>query len=526
MKLLIAEDEIRAREGLVHLIPPIFNEVRAAGNGQDALAIALEMQPDVVLCDVRMPKMNGIELARQLRLRFPDVHLLFISAYSDKEYLKSAISIQADGYLEKPIDEQELLDYLGRITSAITARSLEHRQNDLGELFARQQLLRILLQKGDSREESLALNPSLTHAVLYADHYLPVSIRMQWPGNGASTQYGLFSEIELAEMLFRISQNCLFSILSESQIGVLFYGDHLPSAAECRAGLVPVLKAIREANPQVLNVCACIGDPCDSSAALYNHYHASHLQVLWMCFAGEAPLSIGTLRHSPMPPEDRSSQFETLLRTHQLNAAKQLLWSQTNEIIKGGSGSIEQARQYYELLLSICLRVTSPDHSGYRATRTNAEIMNTFSKLSTLPELCRFICVRIDDISPSMRIDADSTSLVREVQDFIRQNLSDPALSVQAIADKVGLSENYLSAQFKRETGQTLHKVIVDLRIERAKYLLLNHYRMPEVAQRCGFSSAGYFHSVFKKHTGLSPAAFVEGSRARAERGNTLKGGD
>ena len=123
MKLLIAEDEIRAREGLVHLIPPIFNEVRAAGNGQDALAIALEMQPDVVLCDVRMPKMNGIELARQLRLRFPDVHLLFISAYSDKEYLKSAISIRADGYLEKPIDEQELLDYLGRITSAITARS-------------------------------------------------------------------------------------------------------------------------------------------------------------------------------------------------------------------------------------------------------------------------------------------------------------------------------------------------------------------------------------------------------------------
>ena len=131
MKLLIAEDELRAREGLVQLIPPVFNEVRTAGNGQDALAIALEMKPDVALCDVRMPKLNGIELARQLRLRFPDIHILFISAYSDKEYLKSAISIQADGYLEKPIDEKELLYYLERITSAITARHIEHRQSDL-----------------------------------------------------------------------------------------------------------------------------------------------------------------------------------------------------------------------------------------------------------------------------------------------------------------------------------------------------------------------------------------------------------
>ena len=97
MKLLIAEDELLAREGISQLIPPVFTEVRSAGNGLDALEIAKEMKPDVALCDVRMPKMNGIELARQLRLRFPDVHILFISAYSDKEYLKSAISIQADG---------------------------------------------------------------------------------------------------------------------------------------------------------------------------------------------------------------------------------------------------------------------------------------------------------------------------------------------------------------------------------------------------------------------------------------------
>ena len=162
MKLLIAEDEIRAREGLRLLIPPVFEDVRTAGNGQAALELAREMKPDVVLCDVRMPKMNGIELARRLRLLFPEVHILFISAYSDKEYLKSAISVQADGYLEKPVDEKELLYYLNRIASGVRKQNTAGREQDnLADLFARQQLLRALLGRADSREEALRISPAL-----------------------------------------------------------------------------------------------------------------------------------------------------------------------------------------------------------------------------------------------------------------------------------------------------------------------------------------------------------------------------
>lgn len=115
MKLLIAEDEIMAREGIKQLIPPLFDIVLTAANGLEALELARREEPDVVLCDVRMPRMNGIELASNLRMLLPGVHILFISAYSDKEYLKSAISLQADGYIEKPVNEAELIGYLTRI---------------------------------------------------------------------------------------------------------------------------------------------------------------------------------------------------------------------------------------------------------------------------------------------------------------------------------------------------------------------------------------------------------------------------
>ena len=520
MKLLIAEDEIRAREGLRLLIPPVFEDVRTAGNGQAALELAREMKPDVVLCDVRMPKMNGIELARRLRLLFPEVHILFISAYSDKEYLKSAISVQADGYLEKPVDEKELLYYLNRIASGVRKQNTAGREQDnLADLFARQQLLRALLGRADSREEALRISPALTESVLHAGCFLPVSIRIQWPENPVIVPYGLFPELKLAEMLNRISRANLFTSLSESHICVLFYGDSLPSVPDCRQLLMPVLNALRKANPQALNVCACIGEPCRSLDVLYAHYHAAHLRGRWLCFADTAPCAVDALPAAWPPLKDRSAEFERLLKDHQLEAAKDLLTSQTAEISRGVKEDTEQVRAYYELLLTVCVRVVSAGYAFGRNHRDSAEIFTAFSKLSTLPELCRFICVRIDDIAPSMNLAEDSTDLIREVQACVRQNLSDPSLSVQSVADMVGLSENYLSALFKRETGQTLHKVIVDLRIEQAKYLLLNHYRAADVAQRCGFSSNGYFHSVFKKYTGLSPAAFLAHSRAGSPAG-------
>jgi len=512
VKLLIAEDELRAREGLRLLAAPMFTRTETASNGQDALALAFEMEPDVVLCDVRMPKMNGIELAQALRLRFPDIHILFISAYSDKEYLKSAISIQADGYLEKPIDEDELLEYLRRIQSEVEAQDKERERSDLADLFARQQILHAVLHKDDIQGQAMKLNPALTEAVLHSGQFLPVSIRMQWPGNMSAVQYGFFPELRLAELLNRISPQNLFATLSESQIGVLFYGDTIPNAAECRKQLIPVLEAIRAANPQVLNVCACTGRPCMQHEKLYSHYHAAHLQVRWMCFAGKGPCTVETLNPEAGVIRDASEQFGNLLKTHQLDAAKELIRNQTEEIIRGNACSIEQTRQYYEQLLAICLRVQGTDPTGYRNVRMNTEILSTFGKLSTLPEMCRYLCMRIDEIAPALNLNADSRGLIREIQTYIRQNLSDAALSVQDIADHVGLSENYLSALFKRETGIPLRRVIIDLRIEQAKYLLVNRYRVAEVARRCGFSSPGYFHSVFKKYTGMSPAAYVEES--------------
>lgn len=116
-RLLFAEDEKATREGIlagIHWQELGISEVKAAKNGAAAMELLKEFAPDILLTDIKMPKMNGIELATQIRRSFPDCSILLISGYSDREYLKSAIYLKAVDFVEKPLRIPELTDQLIR----------------------------------------------------------------------------------------------------------------------------------------------------------------------------------------------------------------------------------------------------------------------------------------------------------------------------------------------------------------------------------------------------------------------------
>lgn len=104
MKLMVVEDEKVIRNGLLKHVPwqklGVW-EVQAAENGEKALELAETFHPDIVLSDIRMPGMSGIELCRTLREKYPEIEIIFSTGYADKEYLKAAIDLHAVGYVEK-----------------------------------------------------------------------------------------------------------------------------------------------------------------------------------------------------------------------------------------------------------------------------------------------------------------------------------------------------------------------------------------------------------------------------------------
>ena len=107
MKLLIVDDEELTRVGVISSInwqSIGIDEVLQADDGMNGLEMARMHKPDIILCDVRMPRLDGIQMLEQLEIILPDVVPVFMSGYSDKEYLKAAIKLKAVNYIEKPLD--------------------------------------------------------------------------------------------------------------------------------------------------------------------------------------------------------------------------------------------------------------------------------------------------------------------------------------------------------------------------------------------------------------------------------------
>ena len=113
MKLLIVDDEELTRTGVISSIDWQsigIREVLQADDGINGIEMARVHRPDIVLCDVRMPRLDGIAMLEQLEEILPDIVPVFMSGYSDKEYLKAAIKLKAVNYIEKPLNPVEIRD--------------------------------------------------------------------------------------------------------------------------------------------------------------------------------------------------------------------------------------------------------------------------------------------------------------------------------------------------------------------------------------------------------------------------------
>lgn len=111
-KLLLVDDEDFIRQGMRYAIPweDYDIEVTEASNGQEALDIALRIKPDIVLTDIQMPVMNGLELAKQLQTALPDTHVIILTAYGNTDNLIHAIDVKVSGFIVKSADSQKILD--------------------------------------------------------------------------------------------------------------------------------------------------------------------------------------------------------------------------------------------------------------------------------------------------------------------------------------------------------------------------------------------------------------------------------
>ena len=143
ISILLAEDDISIRTHISRMLSPVCRELFTAANGRDALELFRTEMPDLVISDISMPILNGLDLARQIKLERPHVPIIIVSSHGDSEHLMQAISLHLEGYLIKPLNVQKLFSCLQQQATILKSRrqSLEQSRLLSGVNMAIQYLL-------------------------------------------------------------------------------------------------------------------------------------------------------------------------------------------------------------------------------------------------------------------------------------------------------------------------------------------------------------------------------------------------
>jgi two-component system response regulator YesN len=498
MRLLIADDDDYTREGLKESIDWAqygIDDILLAGDGAEALRISSIKKPEIVLTDIRMPKLNGIEFAEKLTEKSPGSQLIFISGHMEVEYLRSAIKLSAVEYIEKPLKlaevEQAILKCIRALQEKQAHTALFQHKNEL----ARQKLA----------------------ALLRDDH-----------SDG--------------EVIARLCRETGFP--TDKRYMVLIMRDRVQSDSN-QADLEAVMKYWKD------NSFAAIGEQQDRRHCFiviafedYEYKRLSYLIELFIARNERYTIAIGleSSKMKTLPNSYRTAQ-SALDRSFYSPGSRCLYdaeeQSRSNEYYSGAlpafyklcKESPEKLAEWMDSLFASFREKHYPAREkvialletiAHTLIDDNRKLLAELEHDYGMPAPGNYLktCEAIGDAESFMlavsslwlkeKLQVSGYSrLVREVLDYIAANYRNTDLDLSMIAGHMNLSTNHLGKLFKEETGTSIKQYINDYRIGLAKKLVESeHHRMHTVAELCGFASASYFVKVFKASTALSPLQY------------------
>ncbi|QUL53446.1 response regulator [Paenibacillus tritici] len=527
MKLLIVDDEERTREMLYKHIAWKelgIHEVETARNGLVALEKCENFAPDIVLCDIRMPKMDGIEFAKRLRESGISCKLLFLSGFSDKEYLMSAIRLNALDYIEKPINLDKVREAVGKAVESRKheeRKRLEERQlqdaRDEGLPYLRQEMVRKLITVPGSHHVQEALESKETFLLPLEGTYTVIASSLYWqplqyPEDLKSLQETLLRRLNMNSTLASLRGICGF----DSRQFLIFI---LPEAfgssyREQRTILEELYAEVDGITGGSIRVRMGVGDSVKERMQIpfsYNkalnacnlHYYNENSRLF---FASELGVS-----RELATDWDMVRRLRSLLKQEELEAARSLIMNWTKQARAARDLDIVRLKDSYFQFLLVILDVAV--QLGFTDTDEDTERRYIWKDIDRVPDLVSMEQYILSFLNLFLMPPESegSSGKMREILQYIHKRFHERGFAIQDIANQVGLNETYLCSFFKKQKGGTIKEYISSLRVDKAKELLLDkELKLYEVADRTGFADANYFTTFFKKYAGCTPSEYRE----------------
>jgi two-component system response regulator YesN len=515
-RLLVVDDEHRVVEGIVLIVKrELADEFEVAGtasSGRDAIEKALELTPDIVLMDVRMPGLSGLEAIREIRARGSAAVFLLVTAYERFDIAREAVGLGVLDYLLKPVSKDKLALALRSAAqfadrrNELERKEIEHRETAerLRGFVEAAFLQGLALGEGPGPDlelyrETFGFREPL--AIVVAAFFLP-RLGSERP---AAEIRGLFDRFRDT---LRYKTGAMAGPLFTGRCVVLLPVRAHEAAADVRKEFSDVVAAgfANEMALGLLRLGFSAARPVEEAAV-------SWAEALRSALVGEALPAEG-LEPNHRPFEDDEAFLEELAAGLPERASLVL------ERILAGAGTESGFRaeagrtQLYRFISLLGAACRTLARRG-RLDAEDAKAMLDFEDLRQaweIGDLVPAVRARFARLTAAMRSEPSWSPPVSGAIAFIKSAF-ERQVNLEQAAETVGLSPNRLSRLLVEETGRGFSDILIEYRIERAKeLLLLPGASIKQVSVACGYPDPNYFSRLFKKVTGKTPTAFSAGT--------------
>lgn len=500
MKIVIVEDEKRTRLGLENIIRKMTSHEVAASvsDGVEGLKTVMELSPDVVITDIKMPNMDGLTMLEKIREQGGKTRAILLTGFSEFEYARKSVQLEAEDYLLKPLNVDEILEVLEKTEKKIARTRTE--------TVSEEQLVFSLLN-GEQEEKMRAAE--------VLEHHLKLM-------NGEKTALFLVR----AGSRMETTVNEMTAVLKERLASICMQDYHVFPMLERRAVLVMIMEGQRvhylkelfrlHILPMLQNIGECmaayeelerldeLSEKLDQMTARFEYGFGCGGGVLLDREYIEA-IHFETREY----PERLEQLIKKAVRNGTEEDNRKIAGQFQDEIIENKLLRPSVIREYTLRFGMAAANAASEQKKNGELEKIYHILLNGIMECDTREQLLYVYHKIWDSILAGEEEEVTTeNSIVLHVLSFIRQNYAQD-ISLSGAAEAVGVSPEYLSRLFTKEMGINFSTFLGDFRISMAKRLLADEkYRIYEVAEAVGFRDTKYFNKVFRSVTGISPSDY------------------
>ena len=523
-KVLLVDDEeevIDTIERKINWEELGFEVAGRAQNGVKALEIAEKTQPDVVITDIKMPYMDGLELSRNLKKENTDIKIMILTGFDEFEYAKEAVHLEIEDYVLKPVNANELTKCMQRLRDALdkewdeklNVKKLEEYYMESLPLLQTNFFCSLI--EGRANENDIDKFLEAYKITLEGPVYCCVVLHTsenQVPDTMSPLLLTMSVQREAREKLgekwscrdFTYLGNVVMIVEMKSEDSISQLTDDCDRFCKWADRFLGAV------------VTVGIGKVCDRLIDISSSYEGAREAITYRVLYG-TKRSIYTGDISPKG--QRSSAALDDIRMNELFKAIHIgavedIESAVGSIVSKMRDSVATVTEYNYAAMEIVGNLYRFCANNYLDFDEHiGDVKNPYETVPHMDDSALTAWITQVGVSVSDELKKARSSSLRqlivEAKNMVSTDYSDPDMSLDNVCSRLGVSNSYFSSVFKKETGLSFITYLTDYRMEQAlKLILETNEKSYEIAEHVGYADANYFSYVFKRKFGMSPSKY------------------